>query len=188
VSGRSTRHLLAIVLVAASCARGQDPSKVAVPGGSGREKSAASVRAGRRLYDGAPPVIPHGESGAACTSCHGEQGVEVPGVGFSPPSPHEKTSGLSAISRCTQCHVFARSSEVFVANTFDGIEQDLRPGSRLHAFAPPTLPHRVFMRENCAACHSGSSAREEIRCTHPERARCLQCHVPQAEAEPFHRP
>jgi hypothetical protein len=34
------------------------------------------------------------------------------------------------------------------------------------------------MRENCAACHTGPAAREEIRTTHPERIRCRQCHVP----------
>jgi predicted CXXCH cytochrome family protein len=34
------------------------------------------------------------------------------------------------------------------------------------------------MRENCAACHVGPGAREEIITTHPERTRCRQCHVP----------
>jgi cytochrome c-type protein NapB len=33
------------------------------------------------------------------------------------------------------------------------------------------------MRENCAACHAGPAAREEIRTSHPERTRCRQCHV-----------
>jgi len=177
-----------VLLLAAACAPSGGDSKAALPGRPGAAKSAASVRAGRRLYDGAPPVIPHQEFGAACTSCHGEQGVEVAGVGFSPPSPHEKTSGLSAISRCTQCHVFSRTKEVFVANGFAGMDQDLRPGSRLNALAPPTLPHLIFMRENCAACHTGAAAREEIRCTHPDRTRCLQCHVSQSGAAPFVRP
>jgi predicted CXXCH cytochrome family protein len=44
--------------------------------------------------------------------------------------------------------------------------------------APPTIPHKVFMRENCGACHVGPGAREEILTTHPERTRCRQCHVP----------
>ncbi|MFN0006973.1 MAG: hypothetical protein ACKVXR_03620 [Planctomycetota bacterium] len=181
------RWSLALLLIAA-CGPSDTSSKVPVPGGGGREKSAESVRAGRRLYDGAPPVIPHAEFGAECTSCHGDQGIEVEGVGYSVPSPHERTAGLSAISRCTQCHVFRRTDEEFVANGFAGLEQDLRPGTRQHALAPPTLPHPVFMRENCAACHTGPAAREGIRCSHPERSRCLQCHVPQMEIEPFGRP
>lgn len=45
-------------------------------------------------------------------------------------------------------------------------------------FAPPTIPHKTFMRENCTACYSGAAAREEIRTPHPERSRCRQCHVP----------
>ena len=178
---------LLLVLAAGGCAR-QEDAGVAVPGSAGRTKSVAAVRAARRLFDGAPPVIPHPPFGAACASCHGTSGVEVPGVGYSPPSPHAATEGLGPIARCEQCHVFNRPSEVYVPNDFAGLEQDLRPGSRLFAHAPPTLPHRVFMRENCRACHTGPAAREEIRCTHPERVRCLQCHVPQANAAAFDRP
>jgi cytochrome c-type protein NapB len=184
------RRVLALLLIA-SCAPpepGEGSAKLAVPGEEGREKSAASVRAQRRMYDGAPPVIPHPEFGAACSSCHGETGIEVEGVGYSPPSPHERTAGLSAVSRCVQCHVFARTQVELVANAFAGLRQDLRPSGRQHALAPPVLPHRVFMRENCAACHSGPAAREEIRCGHPDRTRCLQCHVPQVGNEPFERP
>ena len=176
-----------LVLAACGCAR-QDPAGVPVPGREGRSKSAAVIRAGRRLFDGAPPVIPHPPFGAACTSCHGTEGVEVPGFGYSPPSPHAITEGLGPIARCEQCHVFARTGEVFVPNAFVGLEQDLRPGDRLNSLAPPTLPHRVFMRENCRACHTGPAAREEIRCDHPERIRCLQCHVPRADVAPFERP
>jgi cytochrome c-type protein NapB len=178
---------LPFLLALAACSREPDRGKVAVPGREGRTKSAAQVRSERRLYDGAPPVIPHPGFGAACTSCHDMRGVEVPGIGFAPPAPHEKTSGLSAISRCEQCHVFVQTHELFVPNVFAGLEQDLRHGDRLNALAPPTIPHRVFMRENCAACHTGPAAREETRCDHAERVRCLQCHVPQAEAPPFVR-
>jgi hypothetical protein len=35
------------------------------------------------------------------------------------------------------------------------------------------------MREDCAACHESVAGRPEIRCTHPERVNCRQCHVPQ---------
>ena len=177
---------LVLVLALAACSRG-DRASVQVPGHEGRSKSPASVRAQRRLYDGAPPVIPHLPFGAACTSCHGTGGVEVPGVGYSPPSPHAETTGLGPLARCEQCHVFRRTQEELVANAFAGLRQDLRPGDRSHALAPPTLPHAVFLRENCRACHTGPAAREEIRCTHPERIRCLQCHVPVTSAGSFER-
>jgi cytochrome c-type protein NapB len=69
------------------------------------------------------------------------------------------------------------TERVFQANDFEPLRQDLRPGSRAHPGAPPVIPHKVFMRENCLSCHSGPGGREEIRTTHPERTRCMQCHV-----------
>lgn len=160
-------------------------SMVAVPDSDGGMKSAAAVRAERRLYDGAPPVIPHENFGMTCTECHNVQGVEVSGVGFAPPQPHADTAGMGAISRCVQCHVFKQSDAVFAASDFVGLRQDLRRGARLNPIAPPTIPHKIFMRENCLACHSGSAAREEIRTTHPERVRCRQCHVPAGSRAEF---
>ncbi len=153
------------------------PAKVAVPGHEGAVKTAATQRTERRAFDGAPPVIPHENFGITCIECHDLEGMEVAGTGFAPPSPHEGTLGLSAISYCRQCHVFAVSEDRFVGNTFAGLRQDLRRGGRLNDLAPPTIPHKTFMRENCVACHSGPAAREEIRTTHPERAHCAQCHV-----------
>ncbi len=164
---------------------------------NGEGKTVASVRAERRAFDGAPPTIPHTSFGMACVSCHNLEGVAVEGVGYAPPSPHDKTLGMSAVSRCQQCHVFAGTDQVstgnkvanhtvasntvasrpFVGNTFAGLRQDLRPGRRLHPHAPPTMPHKTLMRENCTACHAGPAAREEIRTSHPERPRCTQCHV-----------
>ena len=121
----------------------------------------------------------------ACVQCHNQRGLEVPDVGFAPPSPHEFTEGMSATSRCVQCHVFQETTEVWVANSFVGIRQDLRQGRRLNSISPPVMPHKLLMRENCAACHTGTAAREEIRTSHPERARCVQCHVPQVTTEVF---
>jgi cytochrome c-type protein NapB len=141
-------------------------------------KSSAEYRAGRRLYDGAPPVIGHGEFGAACTSCHDSQGISVAGVGYAPASPHDGTDEANHTARCRQCHVFANTTGLFVESDFVGLKQDLRYGSRLYIGAPPTIPHKVFMRENCAACHTGPAARAEILTSHPERTRCQQCHVP----------
>ena len=169
---------VAVVLMAAWVSGCVQDSMVAVPDSDGGKKSAATVRAERRLYDGAPPVIPHGNFGMTCTECHNVQGVEVPEVGFAPAQPHADTAGMSAISRCVQCHVFKQSDAVFTVSEFVGLRQDLRHGARLNPIAPPTIPHKTFMRENCLACHSGSAAREEIRTSHPERVRCRQCHVP----------
>jgi cytochrome c-type protein NapB len=158
-----------------------------VPDRPGAAKTAALVRAERRAYDGAPPAIPHQDFRMTCTSCHKAEGLSLPEVGFAPPMPHELTKGLSAISNCKQCHVFRRDDGLFRESTFTGLRQDLRHGRRLHPFAPPVLPHPVFMRENCLACHSGPAAREEIRCSHPERPRCVQCHVPRVTTVEFAR-
>ena len=153
--------------------------------GAAEAKTPAGERAQRRAYDGAPPVIPHENFGMTCTECHDLQGVEVTDVGFSPPSPHDKTMGMSAISNCRQCHVFSGDAAVFAANDFVGLPQDLRRGQRLSDFSPPVIPHKTFMRENCVACHSGQAAREEIRTTHPERTNCGQCHVGQVATATF---
>ncbi len=184
--GQNRTGLIAGALLLAACA-GPPADKVDVPGTDGAVKTAAFARAERRAFDGAPPVIPHQNFGMTCIQCHDLQGMEVDGVGFAPPSPHAlprlpasggTTLGMSAFSRCQQCHVFAVAEDEFAGNSFAGLRQDLRRGARLNPFAPPTLPHTTFMRENCAACHSGPAAREEIRTDHPERPRCLQCHVP----------
>jgi hypothetical protein len=167
--------LLGIVLLA-GCAG--PPERVDVPDRPGVQKSAATVRAERRAYDGAPPVIAHENFGIECNSCHTLEGIDLGDEGLAPPFPHQRTLGMSAVSRCQQCHVFSNSDDVFAANSFSGLRQDLRHGARLNQLAPPTIPHRTLMRENCIACHAGPAAREEIRNDHPERTRCRQCHVP----------
>lgn len=177
---------LLALLGSSACSSG-GRAKVAVPDHAGSEKTQATLRALRRAYDGAPPTIPHKEVGASCVECHNVRGMHVEGLGFAPPSPHEATAGLSSQSLCRQCHVPIRTDELFVANLFEGLRQDLRHGSRQHALAPPRMPHPVFMRENCTACHSGPAAREEIRTPHPERERCQQCHLPIVTSELFAR-
>jgi len=151
---------------------------VPVPDSDGAMKSSGAVRAARRLYDGAPPVIPHSDFGAACSACHDEEGISVEGVGYAPASPHDDTGKANVTIRCRQCHVPVLDHGLFVQNEFEGLGQDLMPGSRLYDGAPPTIPHRILMRENCAACHVGPGARAEIITSHPERTRCRQCHVP----------
>ncbi len=180
----------AMVLVLGLGCGGQASDSVPVPGSTGASstavKTAALERAERRAYDGAPPVVPHENFGITCTECHDAQGLAVEGVGFAPPSPHELTAGMSALSRCNQCHVFRVADGVFAANRFSGLRQDLRRGARLNDLAPPTVPHKILMRENCIACHSGPAAREEIRTTHPERVQCRQCHVAVTTHARFH--
>ncbi|MFH1764748.1 MAG: hypothetical protein ABIF09_11195 [Gemmatimonadota bacterium] len=172
---RPWAHPMALILALTSCGQGD---WVPVPDSDGALKSSGEVRAARRLYDGAPPVIPHSDFGAGCSSCHDTEGIAVKGVGFAPASPHDDTGEADATIRCRQCHVFILEDGLFVRSNFTGLQQDLRQGSRLYDGAPPTIPHKVLMRENCAACHVGSGARAEIVTTHPERTRCRQCHVP----------
>ncbi len=185
------RRALAALALGAMCAcsgESSSPAGVDVPGRPGATKSSATVRAQRRLFDGAPPTVPHPPLGGSCTQCHNARGMDVPGLGFAPPSPHEDTPGMSALSRCNQCHVHVLDTAEFVANGFAGVRQDLRKGERLYDGAPPVMPHSRSMRENCAACHDGPAAREEVRCTHPERTRCDQCHVPSVDDSLFTRP
>lgn len=177
--------LLLVLLLPIACSE-EAGGKVSVPGQPGAVKTAAATRALRRAYDGAPPVIPHQDFGASCLSCH-LTGMAVPDVGYAPTVPHANVESPGAMSRCRQCHVFAQTDEVFRENGFVGVAQDLRHGDRLNDFAPPRIPHQLFLRENCLACHSGPAAREEIRCSHPERDRCQQCHVPTRTRHEFVR-
>ena len=87
--------------------------------------------------------------------------------------------------RCRQCHVFVTTDGLFVGSEYEGLPQDLVAGDRATAGAPPRIPHRILMRENCVACHDGPGVREEARTTHPERTRCRQCHVPVTENQVF---
>ena len=167
--------LVGAALTASACSSGDS---VPVPDREGAVKSTALARAKRRAYDGAPPTIPHEHFGARCGACHNAQGQSVSGVGFAPASPHEGTEKAGATTRCRQCHGFVTDEGLFVASEYEPLEQNLRHGGRATPGAPPTIPHRILMRENCVACHDGPGAREEVRTTHPERRRCRQCHVP----------
>ena len=137
------------------------------------------VRADRRAYDGAPPVIPHKPLGAACTTCHTSTGMQIPNHGFAPANPHLGTSFAAATENCRQCHLFETTKTVFAESEYEPLRQDLSPGDRLYPGAPPVIPHQILIRENCQACHVGPAARPEIRCTHPQRTNCVQCHVNQ---------
>jgi cytochrome c-type protein NapB len=144
----------------------------------------ASFRANLRAYEGAPPVIPHEVSERGrdqCLTCHGK------GIKFSnrerpaPIPPHS----LELVN-CQQCHV-QRGAEAPPApwrqNVFEGLEMAGR-GHRSYEGAPPLMPHRLEMRENCLACH-GDAGWLPIRSSHPWRSSCNQCHPPLAGNEQF---
>lgn len=154
--------------------------------GAGSERAERNERSGR-AFDGAPPVIAHETFGAACESCHHPNGPRVPELGYAPRSPHQETAGMQ-FSRCQQCHVFQNAEGVWRSSTFEGLPQPTVFAHRAHPLAPPTIPHPVFMRENCLACHDGPAARDAIRTDHPERTRCRQCHVEQATTGRFREP
>lgn len=145
----------------------------------------------RRAYDGAPPTVPHPvvqRDVGSCLSCH-QQGLSVGGKVASSMSHDFK-------SQCLQCHAQASGTgtagDVLLAdalagqgtygrNAFAGYRGPTT-GERAWDIAPPEIPHRTFMRENCLSCHAeGGSA--PLRTTHPERASCQQCHAPSASLD-----
>jgi len=148
-----------------------------------QRQDAVIRRAARRAFEGAPPVIPHPipQGGAIpCMACH-ENGMVIDGLA-APVMSH------SPLANCTQCHVEADANWVrwevllerstSVPNSFAGVDT-LGVGERAWPGAPPTIPHRLFMRENCASCH-GLVSRGGLRTSHPWRQSCNQCHVPES--------
>lgn len=128
-----------------------------------------------RAFDGAPPVIPHTieqQSAASCLACHG-QGIRMGDkIATKVSHPH--------FTSCTQCHVESHNGGPFepgtsVENEFAGIQRS-GPGDRAYAGAPPTIPHSLWLRNDCTSCH-GLVARQGLRTTHPWLSNCVQCHV-----------
>ena len=93
--------------------------------------TATPVRAARRLYDGAPPVIPHAPLNIKCVACHTDTGKEAPPLGFAPANPHAHTDGLSSTSNCQQCHVFVRRDGAFAESDFRGLKQQIAKAKAL---------------------------------------------------------
>jgi cytochrome c-type protein NapB len=142
-----------------------------------RERARAR-RAGRRAYDGAPPVIPHPVdqlAAPACATCH-EHGAVVAGL-VAPVMSHARRDS------CLQCHVVAADPRPAAGTppppetTFAGARP--RRGERAWDGAPPAIPHATWMRERCTSCH-GALGALGMRSTHPWRASCEQCHAPSA--------
>ncbi len=152
-----------------------------------KEKKLAALgdRANRRAYDGAPPMVPHPvpqASSVSCLACHG-QGLQVKDR-FASKISHPAYGGS-----CTQCHVSMQSpvpsldspqlSDILTENSFQGRET---PANQPRAWpgAPPVVPHRTLMRNDCMSCH-GPNGLFALRTPHPERQSCTQCHVPSAD-------
>lgn len=140
-----------------------------------RKPASIMQRSLRRAYLGAPPVIPHSildqTSSDDCMVCH-HKGLNS-GQLVTPPIPHPY------LTNCTQCHVEMKATNAMASylsdNTFDGLDIPMS-GTRAWEGAPPTIPHPLWMRDNCLSCH-GETARPGLETTHPWRQSCTQCHV-----------
>lgn len=134
-------------------------------------------RADLRMYDGAPPVMPHAVRNRDCLDCHAT-GMITEGK-RAPITPHPQ------FANCQQCHVPQQNVALFRENEFKRTVS-VAALPRANPNGPPLIPHRVFMRENCLVCHNDPGRREIVQTTHPERANCRQCHVAQnGEVELF---
>lgn len=165
-----------VVGVAALVAHASNEARESV----GAADETAARRAVLRAFETAPPVVPHpvaSRGNRECLHCHSE--ILRIGDRVTVPFPHQP------FHNCQQCHVGDQVLNVgFPVETLptDWLGLDAPgPGTRAHEFAPPTMPHRVFMRERCLSCHSPDHPDEQMRTPHPERSQCLQCHVLQED-------
>jgi nitrate reductase (cytochrome), electron transfer subunit len=139
--------------------------------------AALERRSARRAFDGAPPGVPHRVDARAepnCLVCH-EHGAKI-GELVAPAVSHP------AFVNCSQCHVEMLPPQVITAGVAtETYANEFAPeafggrGTRAWQGAPPTVPHRTFMRQRCDSCH-GVSGAAGLRTQHPERQSCLQCH------------
>jgi len=142
-------------------------------------------RASLRAYDGAPPMIPHAinfQDVDSCSACHAPDS-DVLIAGRRPP-----VMSHPMMTNCIQCHapndglkMLQHSGTVglVVDSSFSGNARMGR-GTRAYDGAPPTIPHRVSMRQNCMACH-GPGMADAITTPHPMRQNCMQCHAQDAD-------
>lgn len=142
----------------------------------------ANPRTALRAFYTAPPVIPHEvttRNNRECLHCHSD--VRTLGDRTTLETPHAN------FFNCQQCHVGVQSFNADLdleelASSWEGLEEPQK-GTRAHDYAPPTVPHRLFFRENCNACHGASHVNEGMRGPHGERSSCLQCHALDRDAE-----
>jgi len=117
-----------------------------------------------RLTAYSPPRIPHEIYEDPCLECHLTNETDAPMM------PHKN------IINCRQCHVPQQDVPLFRENNFKGIPE-ARKLLSAYKGSPPAIPHPVFMRGKCLACHGVDSRTDVINTTHPERINCRQCHV-----------
>lgn len=162
--------LLVVGLTTVACDEGARPTALSL--------------ADNRLYSGAPPTIPHPVVERArqeCLSCHlhgdatGDDGTTLAKA-----TPHPE------LEHCVACHVPTRGRGVYRRSTFWG--KTYRMGLRSHPMGPWAIPHPLTMRENCLGCHDTPRTHAALRVTHPERQRCVQCHLPAHDRVPEPRP
>lgn len=147
-----------------------------------QKEASGKLRASRRAFNGAPPIIPHevlNTSDGACYACH-SNGMQLGQL---------RASAMSHafLDNCTQCHAPPPPSpfvdiDSSVATTFVGLPAPTA-GQRAFPGAPPTIPHSQWMRENCNACHAGPNGWPGMETTHPWRSNCTQCHAPSAKLD-----
>lgn len=144
------------------------------------------ARAARRSFEGAPPVMPHsasfGQGSKTCLECH------TSGMKLGERVGHPRSHG--PLPNCLQCHVESINRELptadRVVNTFAGRRPERHPerhqerAPEIAAGLPPQIPHTLHMRNRCLSCH-GEFGYPGLRTSHPERALCVQCHVPGEE-------
>jgi cytochrome c-type protein NapB len=146
---------------------------------SARMKS-IEERASLRAFEGAPPVVPHPVldiNVQTCRACHA--------MGLKAGDKTARMVSHTYLVNCTQCHVekpIDSTNDVAPANSFVALRASGYGGTRAWAGAPPVMPHTVFMRTNCVACH-GEHGYDGWRPDHLSRTNCMQCHVPAAEFE-----
>lgn len=138
------------------------------------EEAYAAYRQELRLYDGAPPVVPHpiDEYGRDdCLACHLDgDAVDEESGRPAQVTPHPEQTN------CQQCHVARLTSEIFQANLGEGLNRWTTESPR-NPLGPPYIPHRLQDREDCRACHLGEAAADVIVPEHGDRANCRQCHL-----------
>ncbi|MCP4678571.1 MAG: hypothetical protein GY854_24280 [Deltaproteobacteria bacterium] len=138
---------------------------------------------GNTAYSGAPPVIPHQvkELGRGeCLSCHLEGNAMEVGEAKPMKTPHPE------LERCEQCHLRKNSYDTFKENDFQGHTYVM--GIRSQPEGPLLIPHPLTMRENCLGCHGENASPRRLETDHPERQRCVQCHIPAYQGFPRPRP
>jgi cytochrome c-type protein NapB len=120
--------------------------------------AARARRAGRRAYDGAPPVIPHPvdqDAAPACATCH-EHGAVVAGL-VAPVMSHARRES------CLQCHVVAADPRPVAgappppATTFAGL------GPRRRGRKTPAAEHHPKSRKRSPRASGPDTGRPRRR-------------------------